>query len=107
MSSMKDLLADRPYQLPDPPKSVAFDGETYSPELDHGRLSSQRERTFKLMRDGHWRTLEEIHEVVRGSESALSARLRDFRKEQYDGHSVKCRRRGGVGPFEYQLTVKA
>lgn len=106
MSSMKDLLADRPYQLPSPPASVAFDGVTYEPELDHARLNGQLKAVFDLMRDGQWRTLTQIQNFVAGSEAAISARLRDLRKEQYGGHEVERRRCDRQGLWEYRLQVR-
>lgn len=106
MSSMKDLLLDRPYQLPSPPAKVAFDGVTYSADLDHGRLNGQLKAVFDLMRDGQWRTLTTIQKFVTGSEAAISARLRDLRKEQYGGHEVERRRCDRQGLWEYRMRRK-
>ena len=87
--------------------SLSFDGETYVPELDGARLTSQFERVRSLMLDGRWRTLAEIAGRVRGSEAAVSARLRDFRKAKFGGHEVERRRRGNAerGLHEYRLIV--
>lgn len=99
MSSMKDLLGDTPYP------SVAFDGETYEPKKDYRRLKRQLDAVYELMKDGRWRTLAQIQAVVAGSEAAISARLRDLRKEQHGGFDVQRRRMMGGGLFEYCLRV--
>ena len=85
-----------------------FDGPTFSPQYDVERLTSQLAKVFTLMRDGHWRTLGEIADSVGGSEAGVSARLRDFRKERFGGHSVERRRRGepSDGLFEYRLVIR-
>jgi hypothetical protein len=83
-----------------PPQT--FHGSTYEPTQDHTRLKTQFHKVFNLMSDGQWRTLVEISESVKGSEAALSARLRDFRKI---GHTVN-RRRIDRGLFAYQLLVR-
>ena len=104
MSGMKDLFGDEPYQLPSPPAERAFDGETYKAERDYLRLDGQLGRVYALMRDGKWRTLPNISLHVEGSEAALSARLRDFRKSKYGSHLVERRHVGG-GLYEYRLLV--
>jgi hypothetical protein len=92
-----------------------FDGETYEPQHDSVRLSSQLERVFNAMVDGRWRTLQEIQNATNpmrqgnGIDSlpAISARLRDFRKIKFGNHVVNRRRRGEpcTGLWEYQLLI--
>ncbi len=84
-----------------------FGGVTYEPELDESRLHAQLNRVRKLMGDAEWRTLFEISAVTRDPEQSISARLRDFRKERFGGHTVNRRRRGEGrrGVFEYQLIL--
>lgn len=81
-----------------------IDGATYEPERDGERLGRQLVRVFDLMKDRRWRTLAEIAETVQGSEAAVSARLRDFRKAKCGSHTVE-RRYLYDGIFEYQLTT--
>lgn len=83
------------------------DGETYVPGLDKVRLNSQLRRVFDLMKDGAWRTLDEIRAVAGGSEAGISARLRDLRKGKFGGYEVMSRRRGEGrdGLHEYCLTA--
>jgi hypothetical protein len=83
-----------------------FDGETYEPEQDKDRLSSQLRSVYELMTDGLWRTLPEIAtRIDRASEASVSARLRDLRKVKFGGHEVHRRRRSR-GLFEYRLIVQ-
>lgn len=86
-------------QIPD------FDGETYESDLDHGRLATQLTAVRQLMSDGEWRTLDEISLIVSGTIPAISARLRDLRKEKFGGHTVERRRAQISGLFEYRLIV--
>lgn len=89
-------------------KDAGFGGVTYEPEFDAERLKKQLRRTFNLMQDGEWRTLIEIAEATGDLLQSISARLRDFRKDKFGGHTVNRRRRGepSNGLFEYQLIVK-
>jgi hypothetical protein len=88
--------------LPEPPKSQAFDGETYEADQDHARLKGQLWRVFQLMSDGKWRTLAEIAEDAGGSEASVSARLRDLRKDKYGAREIDRERVTG-GLFRYRL----
>src|SRR4030095_7635551 len=83
-----------------------FDGSTYSHDRDGERLNSQLQRVFALMRDGNWRTLKEIAATAgEASEAAVSARLRDFRKARFGGHTVE-REFVEKGLWRYRLIVK-
>jgi hypothetical protein len=89
-------------------ESLSFDGATFDAELDGKRLGSQLRAVFALMRDGRWRTLEEIcDETCYHSTAAISARLRDLRKARFGEHMVE-RRRGAIeGSWQYRLTLNA
>ena len=86
-------------------QTQSFDGQTFVSSLDGDRLTTQFERVRALMLDGRWRTLAEIADKTGGSEAAVSARLRDFRKDKFGGHAVDRRRRGQAarGLHEYRL----
>lgn len=84
------------------PPARAFDGATYDPARDHARLSGQLAKVFELMKDGEWRTLRQIADVVGGSEASVSARLRDCRKRKYGSHVVE-RQHVGCGLFRYRM----
>jgi hypothetical protein len=85
--------------------SLHFDGSTYNHSRDSARLTGQWFRVFNLMQDGVWRTLREISNQTGDSESSVSARLRDFRKPRFGGHTVN-REYIQNGLYRYKLTVK-
>lgn len=86
---------------------VRFDGADYRPKWDDPRLSSQIIRVYRLMRDGKFRTLEEIHAGTGDPVASISAQLRHLRKKKFGGHTVNRRIRGDrlSGLYEYQLIV--
>ncbi len=101
----QDRLRANPLYVP--PLFPLFDGPTYNEELDGERLSGQHARVFACMSDGKARTLREIQAITGGSETAISARLRDFRKKRFGSHTVDPTRRGEGknGVWEYRLIV--
>lgn len=80
---------------------------TYDYGLDSARLRTLRERIRDLMLDGRWRTFSEIQFYCGGSETGISAKLRDLRKPAYGAYAVDRRRRGNPkdGLWEYQVRV--
>lgn len=81
-----------------------FDGETYDPGRDKARLTGQLERVFEAMSDGQWHTLRWLADRCKGSEAAVSARLRDLRKPKFGGYIVDRRRSEHVdGLWVYRL----
>ena len=87
---------------------MQFDGDTFDKNLDENRLRGQWLVVFDLMKDANWRTLREIAQLTGCPEASISARLRDFRKKKFGGHSVDRRRRGIWidGIWEYQVITK-
>lgn len=84
---------------------ISFDGPT-ALGVDVPRLASQLARVYSLMSDGRYRTLEQISSVVGCLETSASARLRDFRKPKFGGHSVVQRQvEGAPLLYEYRLIV--
>lgn len=75
-------------------QDLIFDGPAYDPELDQDRLAGQILRIFRLMADGLWRTLEEIHFETGDPQASISAQLRHLRKPRFGAHQVEKRRRG-------------
>lgn len=71
---------------------------------DDRRLKTQLDRTLHAMRDGRPRTLTEIAALVGGSETSVSARIRDLRKKRFGGYDVETVRDGNR--YTYRL-VKA
>jgi DNA-binding HxlR family transcriptional regulator len=92
-------------QLPILSPERAFDGQTYRPEQDFSRLTSQMQKVFDLMQDGSWRTIPEIVETIpNATPQSISARLRDLRKEKYGSHTVE-REHVGRGLYAYRLVA--
>ena len=85
-----------------------FDGDTYEPEFDQSRLTTQMGRVWLALREGEWLSLGELAARVDAPEASVSARLRDLRKPRFGNHEVARRHRGerGSGLFEYQLIPK-
>ena len=72
------------------------------PQIDGKRILSQRDRVLDFMLDLKWHTLYEIEKALGYPSASVSARLRDFRKQQYGGYTVDRRRRKeGGGTWEY------
>jgi hypothetical protein len=77
--------------------SAQFDGVTYSEELDGPRLSSQLERVRRLLSDGRWRSIAAVARICGGSESGISARIRDLRKPKFGSLLIERKRiEGGL-----------
>jgi len=82
----------------------SFGGETFDADRDQDRLDRLYDRVFALMSDGKWRTLPEIAKAASGSQTSVSARLRDFRKIENGGHSVD-REHVADGLHRYRLVL--
>lgn len=88
-----------------------FDGdaESYNPDEDNERLSSQIQRVYDCMSDGVWRTLSEIEDTIHDPPASISAQLRHLRKPRWGSHAVEKRQAHTAsgakigGLFEYRL----
>lgn len=78
------------------------DGDTYEGAVDAVRLNRQALAVWRAMIDGRWRTLEQISALASAPQASVSARLRDFRKARFGGHTVERQRVTG-GLYEYRL----
>ena len=83
-----------------------YDGRTYNDKLDGARLDRQLDRVRDLMSDGRWRTLAQIARQARGTEAAVSARLRDLRKARFGGFAVTGKRCEVDGLWVYRVEPK-
>jgi hypothetical protein len=87
-----------------------FGGDTIEP-VDGPRLSTQLYWVYAIMFDAKWRTIGDLVSIIREKhdtnvmQTSISARLRDFRKNKFGGHTVNRNNLGG-GLFEYQLIVR-
>lgn len=84
---------------------MKFAGANYDPEFDAERLEKQIGRVFECMRDGNWRTLQEVHVVTLDPEASISAQLRHLRKDKFGNYVIERRHRGdrARGLYEYRL----
>ena len=84
-----------------------FDGETFDFERDFNRLDSQLNRVFALMKDGKWRTLREIADACApATETSISARIRDLRKEKFGEYKVLSTPTDRAGVWKYKLVLE-
>ena len=83
-----------------------FAGSDYDAKYDEVRLTGQILRVYDLMRDGKWRTLDEIARTTGDPHASISAQLRNLRKKPGGSHTVEKRSRGEreYGLWEYSLT---
>lgn len=87
---MADLFSYQPAVPPDGDR----DGATYDPKLDFAPLNRQQRAVWEVMIDGRWRALQMIADITDYPPASVSARLRDFRKGRFGGHTVERRREG-------------
>jgi hypothetical protein len=82
-----------------------FDGRAYSSQFDHERLTGQIRRVYDLMRDGRWRTLDEIAAATGDPAASVSAQLRNLRKPRFGQWEIHKRTRGqrAFGLWEYRI----
>ncbi len=88
-----------------------FDGAVYDKEKDLVRLTGQILRVWDIIKDGQWRTVDEIHSSIivehneNDPECSISAQLRNLRKARFGGHLIDKQRRGGdlSALWEYRL----
>lgn len=62
---------------------------TYDHARDGARLSKQRDDVWAAIQSGEWWTLSQLEAATGHPPSSISARLRDFRKPQYGGHTIE------------------
>ena len=88
---------------------IPFDGHFFNWKLDHARLTSQMALIFLVIKDGKFRTVQEIQERIwkvffrQCSQTSISAILRHFRKSKYGSHIVHTRQVAESGLFEYRF----
>lgn len=76
-------------------------------DLDGARLSALASAVAECMSDGRWRTLGEMRFAIgRGSETGISARLRELHAKR--GVEYEKRRRGmaDCGTWEYRFVIR-
>jgi hypothetical protein len=89
------------------PTTPRFAGAVFDPAFDQERLTKQLGRVFDTMRDGAWRTLQEIADQTGDPQASISAQLRHLRKRRFGAYIIAKQRRGQPerGLYEYRLVV--
>jgi len=85
------------------PLDADFDGRTYDAKRDRARLKGQLLAVYSVMKDGRWRSLQDLAEEVGAPATSVSARLRDLRKDKFGGFTVE-RVRATAGTHIYRLS---
>jgi hypothetical protein len=66
------------------------------------RLHAQQIRILNVVRDGAWRTLQQIADATGDPTPSISAQLRHLRKRRFGSHVVEKRHVGG-GLYQYRV----
>tara|TARA_R110002020_G_scaffold135316_2_gene302170 strand:+ start:1241 stop:1534 length:294 start_codon:yes stop_codon:yes gene_type:complete len=82
--------------------NARFDGDDYNDRRDRARLVGQIKRVFDYVRDGEWRTVQQIASATGDPETSVSAQLRNLRKARFGGHNVEKMHMGN-GHYRYRL----
>ena len=106
-SVVERLARSGPACLRENPPVAHFNGSDYDPKYDDIRLTGQIARVYHCMRDGRWRTLDELAVSTGDPHASVSAQLRHLRKARFGGHTVEKQPRGdrSHGLFEYRLIL--
>jgi len=83
-------------------KTARFEGPADNAR-DFDRLCGQIRRIHDLMKDGCWRSLDEIERETGDPQASISAQLRHLRKARFGAHQIDKQRRDGTGTWEYRL----
>ncbi len=89
------------------PMDAKFNGSDYVDTRDRRRLAGQILRVYECMKDGCWRTLNEIHDVTGDPHASISAQLRHLRKPKFGKYVVEKQSRGeeSCGLYEYRIVT--
>ncbi len=88
------------------PERAHFDGDDYNPFRDDARLTGQIRRVWAVMRDGNWRTVNEICRLTGDPAPSVLAQLGHLRKEKFGAYLVDRRRVTETGLYEYRVGGK-
>lgn len=81
---------------------MRFAGSDYQAMRDDPRLTGQLLRIWSLVRDGAWRTLNQIASRTGDPQPSISAQLRHLRKARFGQHTVE-KRYLDEGLYEYRV----
>lgn len=81
-----------------------FSGKAVRTMDDHNRLEKQFVAIMRVMMDGKWRTVHEIHQLTSFLHTSISAQLRNLRKIGFGSHTVKSNERA-PDLYEFQVIL--
>jgi len=82
--------------------NARFDGDDYDDLRDRARLRGQIRRVFDCVKDGQWRTVQEVAIATGDPETSVSAQLRNLRKARFGAHNIE-KRHVSDGLYVYRL----
>lgn len=85
---------------------MKFHGAGIESQKDIDRLANQMDRIYAYMRDGKWRTLQDIADATYSPHSSVSAQLRNLRKHENGGYLVERQRATDSGLCVYRIAGK-
>ena len=92
-----------------PTESPRFDGVTYRKQRDQVRLGTQLSIVLSCLIDGDPWAISDIRDVIENktgkpaSESGITARIRDLRKERFGGYRIDRIAPEHGGTWHYQM----
>jgi hypothetical protein len=78
-----------------------FSGADYQNDRDNKRLTGQLLKIYDIIKDGNWRTLNQISYEARAPEASVSAQLRNLRKKPFEKNIERRHIKNGL--YEYRL----
>src|SRR5688572_12420258 len=92
-----------------PKRKRKFHGADFVESRDQSRLERQIDRIFNVMKDGVWRSVDEIAELTKDETTgfaykatSISAQLRNLKKPENGSHTLN-RRHEGNGFYRFQI----
>jgi hypothetical protein len=98
-----ETLFDQPLVTEPPLESVKFDGPAFDDLKDAARLTGQIARVWDVMKDGRWRTVEQIVSLTGDPANSVQAQLRHLRKPRFGSYLVERRRVTENGLWQYRV----
>jgi hypothetical protein len=95
-------LFDQPVVI-EPPLPARFNGPAYDESKDYARLTGQIERVWNAMKDGQWRTVDQIVMLTGDPANSVQAQLRHLRKPRFGSYLVERRRVTESGLWQYRV----
>lgn len=85
-------------------RNPIFHGSDIDMNRDAKRLTGQLLDIYALMKDGKWRTLDQISSITGHGAASVSAQLRNLRKRDFGCHNVEKRHLSN-GLYEYRIFI--